>query len=226
MVNNTRDRLEFGVALRDATPFAASLLLSFIMVGILAKKQGLNIIEVFFFSAAVMSAPLQWTLLQASPHSLDFYGVLITAVSINLRFFIFGLSLISSFDGPSRRFMPALAVMGNAAYTLMATRKNQKLTPVYATTVCFSLYFAALVGTVLGFAFANIALGFNEQRLTVVLAIFIAASLGKQAREKFIFPTQLVALVLSVSSYYFFKQISLNWILLAVILISYSYERE
>lgn len=225
MYNSSATRHEISAALRDALPFLISLLLSFIMIGILGKKQGMHLPQLMAFSAMVMSAPLQWVLLEAAPQALDVLSVAITAFSINLRFFLFSMSLRSQLDGPVRRFMPALAVMGNAAFTMMAAHKDKKLSLAYVNASCFALYGAALSGTALGYLFANVSRGIQEKHMNAVLAIFIAISLGKQLREKHMWQTQLSAFLLCLLSLHLLHEISWTGIMLCVLSLSFLYDR-
>lgn len=213
--------------LADASPFVFSLLLSFTVIGLLAYQQGLSGVHSVIFSGALMSAPLQMTLLEAPQQSLSLLTVLLSALSINLRFLVFTLSLRSSMrDGPLRGYIPALLVMANAAFTLMSLRRESApLTRAYCNTVSFTLYAAALCGTLLGYLFASLADRHLVEHMSVIIAIFIASSLGKLARDRHQLLAQAVALLACFASVWLFGAINLLAILTITLLLSYLYDR-
>lgn len=210
----------------DASPFVFSLLLSFTVIGLLGFQQGLDGMHVLIFSGALMSAPLQMTLLEAPQHTLSFITVLLSALSINLRFLVFTLSLRSSLRDGVRGYIPALLVMANAAFTLMSLRREQApLTRAYCNTVSFTLYGAALLGTLLGYVFASLADRHVAEHISVILALFIASSLGKLARDRHQLLAQGVALAACCASQLAFGSINLLAVLAVTLLLSYLYDR-
>ncbi len=177
------------------------------------------------FSGTVMASPLQLTLLETPAHLLNAFGVLVSALSINLRFLVFTLSLKSSLQGPVKAFVPALAVMANAAFTLMSIRKDQQpISRPYANTVCFLLYAAALLGTVVGYCFASVADNAVMDHVSVVIAIFISASLGKMARDRHSFHAQWIAGLATAASLLWLGEVSLLLVLAITVLTSYVYD--
>ncbi len=210
----------------DALPFVFSLLLSFTMIGLLCFQQGIGIFHSMIFSGTLMSAPLQLTLLEAPQQALSFIAVLLSALSINLRFVIFTLSLRNSMKDGVAGYIPAVLTMANAAFTLMSLRREKYLlTRRYCNTVSFTLYFAALAGTLLGYYFASFAgKGFSEN-ITVVVAIFVASSLGKLAKERTQLCAQLVAFSGCAASLVLGGTINLLLVLGITLLGSYLYDR-
>lgn len=216
-----------GVAtgIRDALPFVFSLLLTFTLIGMLGRRHGLDLPAMVVFSGTVMASPLQLTLLETPAHLLNAFGVLVSALSINLRFLVFTLSLKSSLQGPVKAFVPALAVMANAAFTLMSIRKDQQpISRPYANTVCFLLYAAALLGTVVGYCFASVADNAVMDHVSVVIAIFISASLGKMARDRHSFHAQWIAGLATAASLLWLGEVSLLLVLAITVLTSYVYD--
>lgn len=218
-------RSEVASGIRDALPFVFSLLLTFTLIGMLGQRNGLNVSAMLVFSGTVMSSPLQLTLLETPAHLLSAFGVLVSALSINLRFLVFTLSLKSSLNGPVKAFVPAMAVMANAAFTLMSIRKQQQpISRPYANTVCFVLFGAALLGTGVGYCFASLAASAVMDHVSVVIAIFISASLGKMARNRHNFHAQWIATLATAASLFWWGQISLMLILAVTVLTSYAYD--
>lgn len=217
---------EIATGIRDALPFVFSLLLTFTLIGMLGRRHGLDLPAMVVFSGTVMASPLQLTLLETPAHLLNAFGVLISALSINLRFLVFTLSLKSSLDGPIKSFVPALAVMANAAFTLMSIRKEQQpISRPYANTVCFLLYAAALLGTIAGYCFASLADNAVMDHVSVVIAIFISASLGKMARERHSFHAQWIAGLATAASLMWLGEVSLLLVLVVTVVTSYVYDR-
>ncbi|WP_085656408.1 AzlC family ABC transporter permease [Pseudomonas sp. B11(2017)] len=217
---------EITTGLRDALPFVFSLLLTFTLIGMLGRRHGLDLPSMVVFSGTVMASPLQLTLLETPGHLLNAFGVLVSALSINLRFLVFTLSLKSSLKGSVRSFVPALAVMANAAFTLMSIRKEQgPVSRPYANTVCFALYAAALLGTAAGYGFASLAANGLMEHVSVVIAIFISASLGKMARDRHSLHAQWIAGLAAAASLLWLGDISLMAVLAVTVLTSYAYDR-
>ena len=218
-------RSEIATGIRDALPFVFSLLLTFTLIGMLGRRHDLDLPAMVVFSGTVMASPLQLTLLETPAHLLNAFGVLISALSINLRFLVFTLSLKSSLQGPVKAFVPALAVMANAAFTLMSIRKDQQpISRPYANTVCFLLYAAALLGTVVGYCFASVADNAVMDHVSVVIAIFISASLGKMARDRHNFHAQWIAGLATAASLLWLGEVSLLLVLAITVLTSYVYD--
>lgn len=216
---------EIATGIRDALPFVFSLLLTFTLIGMLGRRHGLDLSAMVVFSGTVMASPLQLTLLETPAHLLNAFGVLVSALSINLRFLVFTLSLKSSLQGPVKAFVPALAVMANAAFTLMSIRKDQQpISRPYANTVCFVLYAAALLGTVIGYCFASVADNAVMDHVSVVIAIFISASLGKMARDRHSFHAQWIAGLATAASLLWLGEVSLLLVLAITIVTSYVYD--
>lgn len=217
---------EIVSGIRDALPFVFSLLLTFTLIGMLGRRHGLELPAMFVFSGTVMASPLQLTLLETPAHLLNAFGVLVSALSINLRFLVFTLSLKSSLNGPTKAFVPALAVMANAAFTLMSIRKQQHpISRPYANTVCFVLYAAALLGTLAGYCFASLADSTVMDHVSVVIAIFISASLGNMVHNLKSFHPQWIAGLATAASLLWLGQISLMLVLVVTVLTSYAYDR-
>jgi len=217
---------EIASGIRDALPFVFSLLLTFTLIGMLGRRHGLDLPAMVVFSGTVMASPLQLTLLETPAHLLNAFGVLVSALSINLRFLIFTLSLKSSLKGAKAAFIPALAVMANAAFTLMSIRKEQQpISRPYANTVCFTLYAAALLGTMAGYCFASLADSALMDDVSVVIAIFISASLGKMARERHSFHAQWIAGLTTAACLLWLGQFSLMLVLAVTMVASYAYDR-
>lgn len=217
---------EIATGIRDALPFVFSLLLTFTLIGMLGRRHGLDMPAMVVFSGTVMASPLQLTLLETPAHLLNAFGVLVSALSINLRFLVFTLSLKSSLEGPIKAFVPALAVMANAAFTLMSIRKEQQpISRAYANTVCFLLYAAALLGTIAGYCFASLADNAVMDHVSVVIAVFISASLGKMARERHSFHAQWIAGLATAASLLWLGEVSLLLVLAVTVLTSYVYDR-
>ncbi|UIN54084.1 MULTISPECIES: AzlC family ABC transporter permease [Pseudomonas] len=217
---------EIATGIRDALPFVFSLLLTFTLIGMLGRRHGLDLPAMVVFSGTVMASPLQLTLLETPAHLLNAFGVLVSALSINLRFLVFTLSLKSSLEGPIKAFVPALAVMANAAFTLMSIRKEQQpISRAYANTVCFLLYAAALLGTIAGYCFASLADNAVMDHVSVVIAVFISASLGKMARERHSFHAQWIAGLATAASLLWLGEVSLLLVLAVTVLTSYVYDR-
>lgn len=217
---------EIATGIRDALPFVFSLLLTFTLIGMLGRRHGLDLPAMVVFSGTVMASPLQLTLLETPTHLLNAFGVLVSALSINLRFLVFTLSLKSSLEGPIKAFVPALAVMANAAFTLMSIRKEQQpISRAYANTVCFLLYAAALLGTIAGYCFASLADNAVMDDVSVVIAVFISASLGKMARERHSFHAQWIAGLATAVSLLSLGEVSLLLVLAVTVLTSYAYDR-
>ncbi|WP_165957306.1 AzlC family ABC transporter permease [Pseudomonas sp. H9] len=220
-------RHEITSALGDALPFVISLLLTFSLIGMLGRRYGLDLSAMSVFSGLVMASPLQLTLLETPAQLLNTFGVLVSALSINLRFLVFTLSLKSSLEGPIKAYIPALAVMANGAFTLMAIRKQQQsISRPYANTVCFALYAAALLGTITGYSFAGLAASAVTEHASVVIALFLSASLGKLARERHSFHAQWIAALATAASLLWLGQISLMLVLGVTVLASYTYDRH
>ncbi|WP_460129042.1 AzlC family ABC transporter permease [Pseudomonas sp. H1_D05] len=218
-------RSEIATGIRDALPFVFSLLLTFTLIGMLGRRHDLDLPAMVVFSGTVMASPLQLTLLETPAHLLNAFGVLVSALSINLRFLVFTLSLKSSLQGPVKAFVPALAVMANAAFTLMSIRKDQQpISRPYANTVCFLLYAAALLGTVVGYCFASVADNAVMDHVSVVIAIFISASLGKMARDRHSFHAQWIAGLATAASLLWLGEVSLLLVLAITVLTSYVYD--
>jgi predicted branched-subunit amino acid permease len=218
-------RSEIATGIRDALPFVFSLLLTFTLIGMLGRRHGLDLPAMVVFSGTVMASPLQLTLLETPAHLLNAFGVLVSALSINLRFLVFTLSLKSSLQGPVKAFVPALAVMANSAFTLMSIRKDQQpISRPYANTVCFLLYAAALLGTVVGYCFASVADNAVMDHVSVVIAIFISASLGKMARDRHNFHAQWIAGLATAASLLWLGEVSLLLVLAITVLTSYVYD--
>lgn len=217
---------EIASGIRDVLPFVFSLLLTFTLIGMLGRRHGLELPAMFVFSGTVMASPLQLTLLETPAHLLNAFGVLVSALSINLRFLVFTLSLKSSLNGPIKAFVPALAVMANAAFTLLSIRKEQQpISRPYANTVCFALYAAALLGTLAGYYFASLADSAVMDHVSVVIAIFISASLGNMVRDRKSFYAQCIAGLTTATSLLWLGQISLVLVLAVTVLTSYAYDR-
>ncbi|WP_285415778.1 AzlC family ABC transporter permease [Pseudomonas sp. efr-133-TYG-5] len=217
---------EIVTGIRDALPFVFSLLLTFTLIGMLGRRHGLDLPAMVVFSGTVMASPLQLTLLETPAHLLNAFGVLVSALSINLRFLVFTLSLKSSLEGPIKTFVPALAVMANAAFTLMSIRKEQQpISRAYANTVCFLLYAAALFGTMAGYCFASLADNAVMDHVSVVIAIFISASLGKMARDRHSFHAQWIAGLATAAGLLWLGEVSLLLVLVVTVLTSYAYDR-
>lgn len=217
---------ETATGIRDALPFVFSLLLTFTLIGMLGRRHGLDLPAMVVFSGTVMASPLQLTLLETPAHLLNAFGVLVSALSINLRFLVFTLSLKSSLEGSIKAFVPALAVMANAAFTLMSIRKEQQpISRAYANTVCFLLYAAALLGTIAGYCFASLADNAVMDHVSVVIAIFISASLGKMARERHSLHAQWIAGLATAASLLWLGEVSLLLVLGVTVLTSYAYDR-
>lgn len=222
----TASHNEIATGIRDALPFVFSLLLTFTLIGMLGRRHGLDLPAMVVFSGTVMASPLQLTLLETPAHLLNAFGVLVSALSINLRFLVFTLSLKSSLEGPIKTFVPALAVMANAAFTLMSIRKEQQpISRAYANTVCFLLYAAALLGTIAGYCFASLADNAVMDHVSVVIAVFISASLGKMARERHSFHAQWIAGLATAASLLWLGEVSLLLVLAVTVLTSYVYDR-
>lgn len=220
-------RREIACAIADALPFVFSLLLTFSLIGMLGRRSGLDLSALVVFSGLVMASPLQLTLLETPAHLLNSAAVVLAALSINLRFLVFTLSLKPSLEGPVKAFVPALAVMANAAFTLMCIRKQQQpISRPYANTVCFVLYAAALLGTVAGYCFAGLAAEALMEHVSVVIAIFISASLGQMARDRHNLHGQGFAALATVASLLWLGQISLLLVLSVTVLTSYAYDRN
>lgn len=217
---------EIASGIRDVLPFVFSLLLTFTLIGMLGRRHGLELPAMFVFSGTVMASPLQLTLLETPAHLLNAFGVLVSALSINLRFLVFTLSLKSSLKGPIKAFVPALTVMANAAFTLLSIRKEQRpISRPYANTVCFALYAAALLGTLAGYCFASLADSAVMDHVSVVIAVFISASLGNMVRDRKSFYAQWIAGLTTATSLLWLGQISLVLVLAVTVLTSYAYDR-
>lgn len=116
--------------------------------------------------------------------------------------------------------------MANAAFTLMSIRKQQQpISRPYANTVCFVLYAAALLGTLAGYCFASLADSAVMDHVSVVIAIFISASLGKMVSNLESFHPQCIAGLATAASLLWLGQISLMLVLVVTVLTSYAYDR-
>ncbi|WP_315710764.1 AzlC family ABC transporter permease [Brenneria uluponensis] len=224
MIPGSQSEILQGVG--DALPFVFTLLLSFSMIGLLSYQQGLGFFHSLLFSGALMSAPLQMTLLEVSQHTLSFVMVLISALSINLRFMVFTLSLRGSMKEGVAGYIPSILVMANAAFTLMSLRREQyPLTRRYCNTVSFTLYGTALTGTLVGYFFASVAGKDFAENITIIVAIFIASSLGKMGKDRDQLLAQIVALLSCAVSLWWGGVINLMMVLAITLLISFCYDR-
>lgn len=219
-------RSEIAQGLLDALPFTISLMLSFTMIGILCYSQELGLAHSMLFSGMLMSSPLQMTLLQAAQQTLSFMTVVVSALSINLRFVVFTLSLRSSMQKNITAYIPAILIMANAAFTLMTIRRqNHQLTHRYCNTVSFILWFTALAGTSFGYYFSYKVGNGTDNEISVLVAIFLASTLGKMARIR----TQLCAQI-STATICFFTlwsagSLNLMLILTITLVVSFVYDR-
>ncbi|MCS4510902.1 AzlC family ABC transporter permease [Xylophilus ampelinus] len=212
--------------LADTAPFVFSIFISFLLFGIIGQKKGFDGLALCLITGSMMSEPLQLTLLNAPVESLSLTGVAVSALSANLRFVIFTISIRRQLAGSLARHVPALAVMANAAYTLISLRQQSQVVSVkYTNAVCFSLYGAALTGTVVGYA-AGLHLGSHmTEHATAALAIFICSQLGKMSSSRNLLYTMLFVGFTGMCQLWLFGGISLMFSFLGAVAFTYIYDR-
>ncbi|MDO4705419.1 MAG: AzlC family ABC transporter permease [Comamonadaceae bacterium] len=220
-------KTEIRDAFWDTAPFLFSVFFTFLVIGALARQKNLGGLEAIFFTASMMSEPLQLTLLNAPLDGLTWLGIIASALSANLRFVVFTLAIKENLQGPIRRFIPALMVMANAAYMRMSMRQStQKVTAPYANAVCFSLYAAALLGTFLGYISGSLLGDALNQHASAALAIFLCAQIGKMCRDKKMLYTAAAVLLLCMGQIFLFSANHLLITLVCAIAITHLYDRR
>ncbi|PAT41648.1 hypothetical protein CK623_01690 [Vandammella animalimorsus] len=228
MPNFKRRHQEFWTGLADAAPFFFSIFISFVMFGVLGREMGFNGLALAFMTGSIMSEPLQLTLLKTSLESLTIAGIAVAALSANLRFVAFTLSIKNQLSGPIHRHVPALMVMANAAYTLIALRQQAsfKVTPQYTNAVCFSLYGAALLGTVVGFTIGAHFGDSLSMHAASALIIFLFSQIGKMLLDRNILFAILISGSIGALQIVLWGATNLTLSLIGTILLTYSYDRS
>ncbi len=145
----------FLLGMRRSAALAVGAVPFGIATGVAATEAGLAPLEAVMMSVVVFAGAAQLALLELAPTGVPGAMLVLVAVVINLRFFLYGTSLASSFTGLSRRRRAGLAyLLTDQAFAVSAARfaepEGQEHRASFYLGAATTLWVAWQVGTALG----------------------------------------------------------------------------
>lgn len=176
------DRLEFGQGVKDAIPLLLGIIPFGFIAGIATVNAGLGIEEAVGLSVIVFAGASQLAALDLIGQDAPLAVIVVTAVVINLRMFMYSASIAPHFQALSRRLKAAVAyLLIDQAYALAIARYRTEESPprvAYYLGVAVTLWIVWQLTTVAGVVLGTTvpeSLGLEFAVPLVFLALLIPA---------------------------------------------------
>ena len=145
-------RSEAAAALRAVVPAAISMVPFALLIGFLARQNGLSTVEAFLMSAMVFAGSAQFVALDLWSWPVPVASLALTAFIINARHILMGAAMMPHMaNWPGRRAYPALFFLADEIWALsMARAGGRPLRLSYYVALAAPFYLTWISMTTLG----------------------------------------------------------------------------